>query len=55
MVYIIDIQSTLWFGLIICLAMILIMLILVPTITVLVDPLPIMVDAHVVSEFVRHD
>ena len=35
--------------------MILIRLMLMPTITILVDPLPVMVDAHVVSKFVSHD
>ena len=32
-----------------------IILILIPTIAILIDALPIMVDTHVVSEFVRHD
>ena len=30
-------------------------ILVMPTITIRIDPLPVVVDAHVVSEFVRHD
>ena len=36
-------------------ATILVMLMLMPTITIFIDPLSVMVGAHVVTEFVRHD